>query len=384
MFINCPYCRTLIATDLATDLPPAHCPQCRGPLRDTSTTSTLGNPQDDRTTASIRAETQADSHTSASADSPLRDVAIDPTGDGLAAENEIAKSHSDSASDIVFMEELMDEPPPWQETTPSHEVDAQPDGDSQRFEPIVEQENINGGMYDDDRRDDAALPVEVDATSVVVAHAEDAIPAASPANSSIAQDQNIEVAATVAPQAQRSTMRSRAGQQMPSFARKSADKHRIATTTRVWPAVAAILALSALLVLQLLLADRARLAANANWRPLLNTLCSALHCELPPWREPTAFALLQRDVRQHPNAPGALRVSASFRNDARWPQPWPMLELTLSDVNGRVAGERRFQAREYLGDEPEQPMLASGETATVAMDILEPAAQIVAYDFQFH
>jgi hypothetical protein len=28
-------------------------------------------------------------------------------------------------------------------------------------------------------------------------------------------------------------------------------------------------------------------------------------------------------------------------------------------------------------------MLASGETATVAMDILEPAAQIVAYDFRF-
>ena len=30
-----------------------------------------------------------------------------------------------------------------------------------------------------------------------------------------------------------------------------------------------------------------------------------------------------------------------------------------------------------------QPELASGESATVAMDILEPATQIVGYDFGF-
>jgi hypothetical protein len=34
MFINCPYCRALVATDLATDLPPQLCPECKGPLRE--------------------------------------------------------------------------------------------------------------------------------------------------------------------------------------------------------------------------------------------------------------------------------------------------------------------------------------------------------------
>ena len=33
MFINCPYCRTLVATDPVTDLPPTHCPQCASLLR---------------------------------------------------------------------------------------------------------------------------------------------------------------------------------------------------------------------------------------------------------------------------------------------------------------------------------------------------------------
>ena len=33
MFINCPYCSALVATDPVTDLPPTHCPQCRNLLR---------------------------------------------------------------------------------------------------------------------------------------------------------------------------------------------------------------------------------------------------------------------------------------------------------------------------------------------------------------
>ena len=167
---------------------------------------------------------------------------------------------------------------------------------------------------------------------------------------------------------------------LPSFARSADGSARPARERWL---IVAVVALAVLLVLQLLLADRARLAANAQWRPLLATLCGALRCELPPWREPAAFTLLQRDVRQHPTLPGALRVSATFRNDARWSQPWPRLQLTLSDVNGRPAGQRRFDAQEYLGGAPGQTELASGESATVAMDILEPAPQIVAYDFRF-
>ena len=167
---------------------------------------------------------------------------------------------------------------------------------------------------------------------------------------------------------------------MPSFARVASAANKGPRERWI---VAVVVALALLLILQLLLADRARLSADARWRPTLHVLCAALFCELPPWREPAAFTLLQRDVRQHPSAPGALRVSATFRNDARWSQPWPRLRLTLSDANGRPAGARDFRAEDYLGGPASQPELASGESATVAMDILEPAAQIVGYDFSF-
>lgn len=166
---------------------------------------------------------------------------------------------------------------------------------------------------------------------------------------------------------------------MPSFAHGQA---RAASPRERWLPIA-VGALGVLLALQLLLADRARLAGDAHWRPLLEAVCGALRCDLPPWREPAAFTLVQRDVRQHPSLPGVLRVTATFRNDARWAQPWPRLRLTLTDGNGRPAGERSFDAGEYLGGAPSQPLLAGGESAAVAMDILEPASDIVGYDFTF-
>ncbi len=100
-----------------------------------------------------------------------------------------------------------------------------------------------------------------------------------------------------------------ATRRLPSFARNADGSARPARERWL---IVAVIALAVLLVLQLLLADRARLAANAQWRPLLATLCGAVRCELPPWREPAAFTLLQRDVRQHPTLPGVLRVSATL------------------------------------------------------------------------
>jgi hypothetical protein len=138
-----------------------------------------------------------------------------------------------------------------------------------------------------------------------------------------------------------------------------------------------------MLLLQSLLADRDHLAADARWRPLMTLLCDALPCTLPPWREPAAFTLLERDVRPDPKRPGVLHVSAGFRNDARWAQPWPALLLTLSDADGRVAGERAFRPEEYLGAATTKNGLASGQSTKVSFDVVEPTRDVVAFTFDF-
>jgi hypothetical protein len=142
-------------------------------------------------------------------------------------------------------------------------------------------------------------------------------------------------------------------------------------------------ALGLLLLLQVLLSDRERLAADARWRTVVVAACAVLQCDVPAWREPVAFTLLRRDVRPAPARPGVLHVSASFRNDAVWPQAWPVLVLTLSDVDGRRVGARAFEPGEYMGEAILPPTIASGAEAKVDMDILEPAPDVVAFTFDF-
>lgn len=164
----------------------------------------------------------------------------------------------------------------------------------------------------------------------------------------------------------------------PSFALRDAP---VATRRRgEWLALVVLLLV---LAGQLFFGERAVLAANAQWRPLVAATCDIAGCSLPPWREPTAFTMLARDVIAVPERPGVLRVQASFRNDARWAQAWPALILTLSDADNRTLGTRRFLPRDYLGDAPSSSLLAPGQASQLAFDIVEPAPNVVAFDFRF-
>lgn len=146
-----------------------------------------------------------------------------------------------------------------------------------------------------------------------------------------------------------------------------------------WRQPVVIAVLLALLGLQIVLADRERLAADARWRPLVSGLCGVLGCSVPPWREPQALVLLAREVAPHPQRRDALRARASFRNEARWPQPWPRLLLTLSDVDGRAVAARAFTPEQYLGGAPATALVAPGQTVDIALEIREPSVETVSY-----
>lgn len=148
-----------------------------------------------------------------------------------------------------------------------------------------------------------------------------------------------------------------------------------------WGLVAGLVVL---LGLQIAVADRARLAADAGSRPWIAGLCSVLRCSLPAWQEPTAFSMISRDVRPVVGVAGALQVQASFRNDARWAQAWPSLRLSLSDADGRVIGTRVFGPRDYLDPAADAAaVLEPGQSAQIAFRVREPAASTVAFTFEF-
>jgi hypothetical protein len=206
-----------------------------------------------------------------------------------------------------------------------------------------------------------------------------------PTDASVTPPENIDAAAAALVAAMPATTTAADTLPLPARAAPSFATTRATTarSRRDYRAVGAALALTLALGLQLLLAQRAVLAADPGWRPAITALCGLLRCALPPWREPAAFTMLNRHVRPHPDAPGTLLIDASFRNDARWPQPWPRLELTLSDVDGRTVGARTFDASEYLGVPPAQPELAPGQSASLSLAVVEPAPDIVSFTFDF-
>ncbi|WP_126967832.1 DUF3426 domain-containing protein [Xanthomonas arboricola] len=170
-------------------------------------------------------------------------------------------------------------------------------------------------------------------------------------------------------------------QPAPAFARRGLSRPRLRASGRQW---ALLLGLVGLLALQIVIADRAQLAADARWRPLVSAACTVARCTLPAWREPAALTLLNREVRPLPGVPGVLQIQASFRNEARWAQAWPWLQLSLSDADGRVIGTRVLAPQEYLGQPPAaQDTLAPGQAVQVAFRVREPAASTAAFSFDF-
>jgi uncharacterized protein DUF3426 len=376
MFINCPYCKALVATDPATDLPPEQCPRCAAKLR-----GVAPNPP-------VVAVTPARSD----------DGSVPPFGNLLELPAQVASPAGDSPPPA----------PPSELSSQIHRIVAGEAPAEITLAPAVGIASIATLLKPAtiatppsappvleppaERNANEAAPT---ATAEAPAHRDDVDAGASqlaegtPQTAGRSADtQAVEAGPAVQDDPQgtpetpaNKTIDSVTVKAMPSFARTGTTFRRKGFH---WKISATIAALALLLLLQLLLADRAQLAADARWRPLVSGLCQAFGCALPPWREPTAFAVLARDVRPHPSAAGALRVTATFRNDARWPQPWPRLRLTLSDVDGNPVAAREFSARDYLGAAPASAEIARGQSASIAMDIVEPGPRSVAFDFQLH
>lgn len=131
------------------------------------------------------------------------------------------------------------------------------------------------------------------------------------------------------------------------------------------------------------IADRDRLATDARWRPMLESMCGVLQCSLPPWRELKAFKYTG-DVRRHPSVPNALLISVSLRNDAHFAQAWPLLELRMSDLDGRDVDLRRFRPQEYLGGVAHGSTIQPMQSVNATLEVVDPGRDAVNWVFDVY
>jgi hypothetical protein len=93
--------------------------------------------------------------------------------------------------------------------------------------------------------------------------------------------------------------------------------------------------------------------------------------------------MVGREVRNHPTAKDALLVNAAFVNRAPYPQVYPVLQISFSDVSGTPIAVRRFMPEEYLKAPGTAQAMGPGERALVKLELVDPGERAVSYQFEF-
>ncbi len=118
-------------------------------------------------------------------------------------------------------------------------------------------------------------------------------------------------------------------------------------------------------------------------RPWLEQACNYLDCSLLPPPRQGRIDILGWDVRSLPDTPQALIASTTLVNKTPEPQPYPLLTLRFSDMNGAPVAQRRFLPREYLSAGTDiKAGMAPDTPVVVELALVDPGRQAV--NFEFH
>lgn len=157
---------------------------------------------------------------------------------------------------------------------------------------------------------------------------------------------------------------------------------RIRRSEWLWAGGCLLLALG--LAAQVAWANRVALVLDPATQALALRTCHRLACHLPPIRDTAKLALLSRDVRPDPQVAHALSITATFRNNAPFRQPWPVVVVRLTDLDNGTVAMRRFRPADYLPD-PRRRMagIPADTTAAVAFTVADPGSRAVSFNFGF-
>ena len=136
--------------------------------------------------------------------------------------------------------------------------------------------------------------------------------------------------------------------------------------------------------LQWVFFNRAELAANESWRPMLERGCSIVNCTMPLRADLSRIDIISRDVRKHPTIKEVLLVNVAFKNTAEFTQSYPVLEVSFTDQSGEAIAVRRFKPAEYLDESTDRAAgISAGSPVQVVLEVVDPGDKVVSFQFAF-
>lgn len=140
-------------------------------------------------------------------------------------------------------------------------------------------------------------------------------------------------------------------------------------STIAWSTVT--IAFLSILVVQIEAFAIPKYAQDSKYRPYLSAFCKIVRCTLPLYKDAANLTLMHTTIEFHPSEPGAVRIAVKLVNEAEHPQPYPEIQLTLTDKFGRVVGKRIYEPSVYLLGDAEN-IMNPGQLSSVFLDLAKP------------
>lgn len=142
-------------------------------------------------------------------------------------------------------------------------------------------------------------------------------------------------------------------------------------------------ALIILLSVQLTWQFRQDLIQYEAGRQLLGLFCKLAGCEMPIRRDTNKIIIQGRNLSSRPENPDILVMQLSMVNTAPFEQPYPKLQLSLYDDNGKLVARRIFSAEEYLTNADQFSMMPRAISILAEMQVVDPGEEVTGFSFDF-
>ena len=118
-------------------------------------------------------------------------------------------------------------------------------------------------------------------------------------------------------------------------------------------------------------------------RPYVEPACGFLRCNLHPRVDVGLIEITESSVAPHPKYSNALLLRTTMINRANFAQPYPLMEVTITDHRGQTIGRRVFGPEVYLAGQSKLPTtMIPNLIVRAKLEFTRPGARADGYEIR--
>ncbi|WP_415905305.1 zinc-ribbon and DUF3426 domain-containing protein [Neptuniibacter sp. QD48_55] len=149
-----------------------------------------------------------------------------------------------------------------------------------------------------------------------------------------------------------------------------------------WWFIGCVLAILTLIA-QHLWFNRGDLYWTHTYRPLYDTVCQHIDCQIPTRVDTAKITNQQFLIRPHSEIADAITIDLVLINEANHNQPYPALHIAFSDLKGRPVASRTLQPESYLDRSVVNlKSMPTHQPIQISLDLMSPGMRGINYQLE--